>query len=502
MFPLKGTLIARIGWHNCVYNDGISDKMPHEVNAMGVCKQCSVKIDTGKRLLIIERFAGDSDKLSALLSNDTDVIENLNNYDYNFFVKTVLIGTEDYNYWMNCLGYFDEVIFNNVANSDLPEGDIERIEKFVSVYGGGLLTIGGNDPTGMIHAYDRNDLGTESAKTYRDMLPISAENYTPPMGVAFIIDVSGSMSGAPLESAKAGLEVAVRYGLTERDYVAIFTLDTVYGQVLPLTPVSELTTIVNAIQSIGGTGGTVATNAITRAAQALNSNSSIARKHIIMFTDGIFGDRVEEGEEPSYIKEARLHYTNSGITLSVVGIGMSVGNEYYYTNCKQMTDAAGGKTYVDFNLDDLGRIFKIDISQSEIGAVTEGAFRPVAAIATDPLFKDISFYGSADEFQNIMDFALGAFYGGKIKQNATLALTDRYNIPVYAYWAYGNGKVGSFMCDLKGTDNSYSASSYDVVERKKDENGQYKDVSTAYSGIFESANGQKLIFNMILNLMV
>ena len=488
-------------WHNCVYNDGMSDKTSHKVNAMGVCKQCSAKIDTGKRLLIIERFAGDSEKLSALLSNDTDVIENLNNYDYNFFVKTILIGTEEYNYWMNSLGYFDEIIFNNVANSDLPDGDIERIEKFVSVYGGGLLTIGGNDPTGDVHAYDREDLGAESAKTYRDMLPISAENYTSPMGIAFIIDTSGSMSGDPLYKAKAGLELAVRYGLSERDYVSIFTLDTIYGQVLPLTLVSNMDTIVNAIQSIGGTGGTVATNAITRAAQSLNANNNIARKHIIMLTDGIFGDKCEESEDTPYVKEARLHYTNSGITLSVVGIGMDVGSTYY-NSCKQMTDAAGGKTYAGINLDNLGNILKDDIQQDEITAVTEGAFRPVAALATDPLFKDISFCGGADEFLNIMDFAIGAFYGGKIKQNAILALTDKYNIPVYAYWTYGNGKVGSFMCDLKGIDNSYSASSYNIVERKKDKSGQYKDANTVYSGIFESANGQKLIFNMILNLMV
>ena len=220
-----------------------------------------------------------------------------------------------------------------------------------------------------------------------------------------------------------------------------------------------------------------------------------------MLTDGIFGDKCEEGEDTPYVKEARLHYTNSGITLSVVGIGMDVGSTYY-NSCKQMTDAAGGKTYAGINLDNLGNILKDDIQQDEITAVTEGAFRPVAALATDPLFKDISFCGGADEFLNIMDFAIGAFYGGKIKQNAILALTDKYNIPVYAYWTYGNGKVGSFMCDLKGIDNSYSASSYNIVERKKDKSGQYKDANTVYSGIFESANGQKLIFNMILNLMV
>lgn len=487
----------------------------------GVFHQIDVTLDTGKQvteqtlvnnefttyltievfdsILIVENFQDDSKTLEALLAGTED--ENLkalvdDAFKYN--VTRVKIGTPEFNEAREKLSTFDQVIFNNVANKDLPEGFIDEVRDFVYEQGGGLFTIGGNDSSGKVHVYDREDLGTASAKTYQDMLPISAVNYTPPMGVAFIVDVSGSMSGDPLYKAKAGLELAVRYGLSERDYVSIFTLDTIYGQVLPLTPVSNMDTIVNAIQSIGGTGGTVATNAITRAAQSLNANNNIARKHIIMLTDGIFGDKCEEGEDPPYVKEARLHYTNSGITLSVVGIGMDVGSTYY-NSCKQMTDAAGGKTYAGINLDNLGNILKDDIQQDEITAVTEGAFRPVVSRITDPLLKGIKL--GDDESSKNMDFALGAFYGGKIKQNATLVLTDRYNAPVYAYWSYGRGKVGSLMCDLKGTSGSYSAPSYTIEERKKTDSGQYQVVKTEYNGIYASENGQKLIYGIVRELM-
>lgn len=489
----------------------------------GVFHQIDVKLDAGRQtteetlknnefttyvtievfdsILIVENFQDDSKTLEALLAGTEDEnLQALVDGAFKYNVTRVKIGTPEFNEAREKLNSFDQVIFNNVANKDLPEGFIDEVRDFVYEQGGGLFTIGGNDPSGNVHVYDREDLGTASAKTYQDMLPVSAVNYTPPMGVAFIIDVSGSMTGDPLYKAKAGLELAVRYGLSERDYVSIFTLDTIYGQVLPLTPVSNLTTIVNAIQSIGGTGGTVATNAITRAAQSLNSNSNIARKHIIMLTDGIFGDKYEDGEEPPFVKEARLHYANSGITLSVVGIGMDVGSTYY-NSCKQMTDAAGGKTYAGINIDNLGNILKDDISQNEITAVTEGAFRPVIDRITDPLLKGIKL-GGDDESAKIMDFALGAFYGGKIKQNATLVLTDRYNAPVYAYWSYGRGKVGSLMCDLKGTDGSYSASSYTIEERKKnDSTGQYDTVKTTYKGIYASENGQRLIYGIVRELM-
>ena len=459
-------------------------------------------IEVFDKILIVENFQDDSKTLEALLAGTEDdnlqaLVENAFKYD----VTRVKIGSPEFDEAREELKSFDQIIFNNVANKDLPEGFIDEVRDFVYEQGGGLFTIGGNDPTtGKVHVYDREDLGTASAKTYQDMLPISAVNYTPPMGVAFIIDVSGSMSGEPLEKAKSGLELAVKWGLTERDYVAIFTLDTVYGQVLPLTPVSNMDTIVNAIHGIGGTGGTVATNAITRAAQALNANNNIARKHIIMLTDGMFGDKWEEGkEDPPFVKEARLYYSNYGISLSVIGIGMEVGSKYY-SDCKQMTDAAGGKTYAGISLDDLGNTLKNDIEQDEITAVTEGAFRPVINRITDPLLRGLKL-GGEEESSKIMDFALGAFYGGKIKQNATLVLADRYNAPVYAYWNYGRGKVGSFMCDLKGTSASYSAPSYSIEERKQDSSGRYQVVNTEYSGIYATENGQRLIYGIVRELM-
>ena len=34
--------------------------------------------------------------------------------------------------------------------------------------------------------------------------------------------------------------------------------------------------------------------------------------------------------------------------------------------------------------------------------------------------------------------------------SADLILTGNYNVPLYAQWKYGEGTVGSFMCDLSG----------------------------------------------------
>ena len=41
-------------------------------------------------------------------------------------------------------------------------------------------------------------------------------------------------------------------------------------------------------------------------------------------------------------------------------------------------------------------------------------------------------------------------YSNQLKDNATEVLSSPYG-PLYAQWQYGEGMVGSFMCDLNGT---------------------------------------------------
>jgi uncharacterized membrane protein len=45
---------------------------------------------------------------------------------------------------------------------------------------------------------------------------------------------------------------------------------------------------------------------------------------------------------------------------------------------------------------------------------------------------------------------LGGFYGTKLKDGAEMVLSGPWNVPIYAQWQYGKGKVCSFMCDLNG----------------------------------------------------
>ena len=94
---------------------------------------------------------------------------------------------------MEELSVYDQVILVNIANADMPEGFDEVLQSYVYDIGGSLFTVGGNDENGEANAYDRSDMyGT----IYQQMLPVEAINYTPPIGVVFIIDTSGSMAAS------------------------------------------------------------------------------------------------------------------------------------------------------------------------------------------------------------------------------------------------------------------------------------------------------------------
>lgn len=443
-----------------------------------------VIIEKFDKILLIETYDGDSDKLESLLTGDQEEVEMLFETQLNYQVTKVKVGEPDFPETIEDLLAYDQVILNNVANADLPSGFINVLYSFVNDYGGGMLTVGGNEPdtsstegSGKVHVYDRNDLAGGDG-IYQSMLPIDAIDYTPPLGVAVILDVSGSMLTADasgvskLERAKTGVETAL-YALTDRDYFALLTFDDYYGMILPLTPKTQENKIIEAIRNMPDkTGGTVASNAIERAAALLNSNKSIDKRHIIMITDGAFADKPED-----YLSLVEKYHKDNDITFSVMGVDMVKGDSLY-TAMEKLVNTGGGNIYAKADLSDLGNDMIRDLTSDSIKEVVLEDFNPKIERSNDAVLSGLEAH--RDENGNVissLDFTVSGFYGGKLKKDAVLVLSGQYRAPFYSYRTLGKGVVGSIMCDLKGTDTSYSKNFY------------------------TSANGQKLIYNIIRELM-
>lgn len=399
-------------------------------------------LEVYSHVLILERYEGTSKELEALLTQE----------DAGYQVDTINVLTrEKLPATLDALRQYDQVILNNIANEDLPEGFDELLYSYVYDYGGGLFTVGGDNSDGTAHAYNRADLNPNGKSTLlQQMLPVEAIDYTPPVGVVLIIDISGSMDMdggngyTKRELAKQGA-ISCLEALTERDYVAVMTLDSKYDVVLPMTSVLYKDAITNAIEGINGSGGTVFTNTLDRAGQLLTDCKTIDRRHIIIATDGVASDM-----EDAYSK-ARSNYINNKITLSIVGIGMSEGTDAA-NNMKKLVDEEHGNGrlhIVQGKPSEIGQEMYEDLNVAEIKEVIAEPFYPVVSNPLSSVLNGVN-YGSETLGNRVMNVQLGGFYGVKVRSDKYLVLEGEFEVPLYAQWKFGAGSVGSFMSDLSG----------------------------------------------------
>lgn len=438
-------------------------------------------LEVFSRVLIIEHTAGESVALKNLLSEEEIYLDNVDILNLTNYGEGELPETVD------DLRQYDQVILNNIANADLKDLPVpatwktddgkdwfvKNLYSYVYDYGGGLLTVGGKDGEGenaKAHAYNREDLYNT---LFQELLPVQAINYTPPVGVMIIIDISGSMGDpndekSPLYFAKQGA-ISCLDALTDRDYVGIMTLDDVYGTILPLTRRTEETRIREAILGIGMGGGTVFSDSIKTAGERLRQLSTVDKRHMVLVTDGM----PTAGDSENYLSLAHDFYEKDGITISVVGVGISKGDSVY-NNMLELTTAGGGQLHTASGRELIDEM-REDLNAPEIKEVEYEEFYPLINNAFSPLLNGIIDEGETEAKQ--LDVPLNGFFGVKKRESADMVLMGEYEVPIYAQWKYGRGMVGSFMCDLDGSADSWSID------------------------FMASEHGKRFIWNVVANLM-
>ena len=389
------------------------------------------------KLLIIESKDGQSEALVSMLNGTEDKYQ----------ISVVNVAGDKMPASMDALRMYDQIILNNVANQDLPEGFDEMLQSYVSDYGGGLFTAGGKNAKGEAHAYNKKDM---YGSIYQEMLPVQVFNYTPPIGVMIILDSSGSMlgnsdyGGTIFDSAKAAA-LACLDVLYERDYVGIMTLDTNQATILEMTPRTQETKIREALTALKPSGGnTVFGDSINAAGLKLRDmKGKVAKLHMIVISDGM------TEAASTYEDKIKDFYEKDGTTFSVIGIGMEDSARTAMTNAVAL---GHGRLY---DVPATGKIteslinsVKSDLNVPKVEDVNEEPFAPQVNNALSPLVRDLA-RDPVDRDRLTMN--LGGFYGARLKEGADLVLMGNYTVPIYAQWKYGEGMVGSFMSDLQGT---------------------------------------------------
>ena len=388
-----------------------------------------INLEAFDNILLIEHKEGEGKALADIL-NETFVVTDISiSDDLDKMPRTI----EE-------LAQYEQVILVNVAYSDMPAGFEELLNRYVYDLGGGLFTVGGelDDVNGVSipHSYNRNDIA--SSTYFKQMLPVNAIDYTPPIAVMIVVDASASMSMGKLDAAKEGAEGCLD-ALNDRDFCGVMSFQTRASEELAILPVSQKDLIRDTIRDIGegddgAHGGTIFSDAIMRAGRALSVITNVERKHIILVTDGNPGDTYD-----TYLPYIEDNFAD-GITMSVVTVD---NTDNSLAEKMQDTAEAGGGSYYNVPYSQMHKIPEImrqDLALEAVAEINYGEPFDVTIKNRTPAVAGIE-EGFIPQ--------LSGYYGTVAKKDATVVLMGKY-VPIYAEWKYGNGSVGSFMCDLSG----------------------------------------------------
>lgn len=370
-----------------------------------------VNVESSTNILIVDGTGKESATLSAFLSETYDVTT----------ISPAQLPATIYE-----LSKYDQVIFMNIANADLPVGFDDILTEYVEDYGGGFFTIGGDK------AYMQSDM--EGSK-YEALLPVDANTDNRTLGLLLVIDCSGSMRenavGTNIQRIELAKEAAIASvnALGPDDYVGVIGFNSGV-QPIPMRPVDQKDTIIRQIRDLQTATGTWYLQAINYAGSVITSFHDTDLKHIIFLADGNANDGADA---MNTVKSRLTQLANQGITISTIALGPDVSTK----NLEEFAQIGGGEFYNVARESDLVRIMVEETTRVAGKHINEENFTPVISNRTSAV-------AGISELPE-----LGGFFGTRIKDGATMVLMHNSN-PIYAEWARGNGRVGSFMSDLSG----------------------------------------------------
>lgn len=184
-----------------------------------------------------------------------------------------------------------------------------------------------------------------------------AKEDLPPSNLVFLIDVSGSMSGATrLELVKSSMKMLVNT-LRDNDRVAIVVYASEVGEKLASTPGSDKQTIKNAIDALSAYGSTNGAGGIQKAYEIAEKNFvKGGNNRIILCSDGDFNVGVSS---PQALEEMIEQKRQSGVFLSVLGYGM--GN-YKSNRMQVLAEKGNGNAFYIDNIQEANRVLVQEFS--------------------------------------------------------------------------------------------------------------------------------------------
>lgn len=316
---------------------------------------------------------------------------------------------------------YDFFILSDVPREAVSDAAQDLIEKYVRDLGGGFLFAGGEAGYG---------LGGWGRSTLERLLPVRMDaerrKEMPGVAMALVIDRSGSMTGLPMEMAKAACRATVET-LQGDDLIEVIAFDSTPQRYVKMQPARYRSRIQNDIARIQPGGGTEIFSSLDMAYQDL-SVVQARKKHVVLLTDG---QAPVQG-----IRDLATGMLAEAITVTTVGLGEGVNQELLRT----VADAGGGRFHLVPDPNSLPKIFTRETELIAQQAAVEEWF-PVEQVGNADFLKGVA-VGAAP--------LLHGYVATQLKPApAQLILQSDRGDPILARWRAGLGWAVAWTSDVK-----------------------------------------------------
>ena len=315
---------------------------------------------------------------------------------------------------------FDFVIMSDVPKDAVSLQAQELVESYVQG-GGGFLFAGGEAGYG---------LGGWNHSTIERVLPVrmdpKAKQDMPTVAMSLVIDRSGSMTGLPLEMAKAAAK-ATATTLGGDDLVEVIAFDSQPVRFVKMQPARNRARIANEIARIQAGGGTEIFPALDAAYQDM-AVTQARKKHVILLTDG--------RAPTAGIRDLVTNMIAESITVTTVGLGNDVDEPLL----KMIADVGGGRFHAVQDPNNLPRIFTKETEMIARAAAREEWF-PVTQVGDAQFLRGIDVRTAPN---------LHGYVKTQLKPTPAQELLESDSgDPILARWHVGTGWALAWTSDVK-----------------------------------------------------
>jgi len=316
---------------------------------------------------------------------------------------------------------YDFFILSDVSADQVSLTQQDVIERYVRDLGGGFMMAGGENAFG---------LGGWQGTRMERLLPVRMDSERrrdqPSLGLALVIDKSGSMNGQKMELAKEAAAATAEL-LGPDDYIEVIGFDSSPERVVRMQSARNRLRILRDIRRITARGGTSIFPALDMAYQDL-AVTRARIKHVIMLTDG---QSPEQG-----IPELTQAMRAEGITVSTVGLGADVNRALL----SSVASLGGGRSYFTSDPHNIPRIFMRETTTVARSSAVEEYFQPRVHERAD--------------FLRGVDVSTAPYLHGYVATRAKptpaqVILESELQEPILARWRVGLGWSMAWTSDVK-----------------------------------------------------